>query len=243
MTDFQPKPQTHEEVADGLRNAFRQAIKDGVMDATPYFKQMTFKSDIEKTEAEIKVLQKKLELLKEIETHKSQPKMEFSFGGKFEVVSYNDEVYYRLEFPDEFYWYKKKYSDEGLLMVAIIDGETLRLLEGVWFNDVKKGKYDDEPYCPDEPPEYDEVEWDEKDNPKPMDEVVNRLVKKYEAQKLFNRLVDELGYDFDACNDIVDLVESWLPKEQSAAGSQNVNTELLVDGFNHCLEKIKGMLR
>jgi hypothetical protein len=73
---------------------------------------------------------------------KSQPRMEFSFGGKFEVVSYNDEVYYRLEFPDEFYWYKKKYSDEGLLMVAIADGETHRLLEGLWFNDVKKGKYD-----------------------------------------------------------------------------------------------------
>jgi hypothetical protein len=68
-------------------------------------------------------------------------------------------------------------------------------------------------------------------------------VKKYEAQKLFNRLVDELGYDFDACNDVVDLVEDWLPKEQSAAGSQNVNTELLVDGFNSCLQKIKGMLR
>ena len=95
----------------------------------------------------------------------------------------------------------------------------------------------------DEPDWYDEVEWDEKDNPKPMDEVVDRLIKKHQAQKLFNRLVDELGYDFDACNDVVDLVESWLPKEQSAAGSQNVNTELLVDGFNHCLEKIKGMLR
>jgi hypothetical protein len=72
MTEFQPKPQHPEEVANGLRNAFRQAIKDGVMDATPYLKQMTYKSDIEKTEAEIKVLQKKLELLKEIETHKSQ---------------------------------------------------------------------------------------------------------------------------------------------------------------------------
>jgi hypothetical protein len=109
--------------------------------------EMTFNTDIEKTEAEIKVLQKKLDLLKEIETYKSQPKMEFSFGGKFEVVSYNDEVYYRLEFPDEFYWYKKKYSDEGLLMVAITDGETYRLLEGIWFNEVKKGKYDvDEPY-------------------------------------------------------------------------------------------------
>jgi hypothetical protein len=238
MTDFQPTPQTPEQVDEGLRNAFRQAIKDGVIDATPYLKQMTFKSDIEKTEAEIKVLQKKLELLKEIETYKSQPKMEFSFGGKFEVVSYNDEVYYRLEFPDEFYWYKKKYSDEGLLMVAIADGETYRLLEGLWFNEVRKGKYG-----PDEPEHYDEVEWDEKDNPKPMDEVVNRLVKKYEAQKLFNRLVDELGYDFDACNDVVDLVEDWLPKEQSAAGSQNVNTELLVDGFNDCLTKIKGKLR
>jgi DNA phosphorothioation-dependent restriction protein DptG len=72
MTEFQPTPQTPEQVDEGLRNAFRQAIKDGVMDATPYLKQMTFTNDIEKTEAEIKVLQKKLELLKEIETHKSQ---------------------------------------------------------------------------------------------------------------------------------------------------------------------------
>jgi len=76
MTDFQPKKQTPEQVDEGLREAFKQAIKDGVMDATPYLKQMTFKSDIQKTEAEIKVLQKKLELLKEIETHKSLPKLD-----------------------------------------------------------------------------------------------------------------------------------------------------------------------
>ena len=120
---------------------------------------MTFNTDIEKTEKEIAVLQKKLELLKEIETHKSQPKMEFSFGGKFEVVSYNEMVYYRLEFPDEFYWYKKKYSDEGLLMVAITDGETCRLLEGLWFNDVRKGRYTyvGEEWLPDEL-EYEEDE-------------------------------------------------------------------------------------
>jgi hypothetical protein len=99
------------------------------------------------------------------------------------------------------------------------------------------------PEPPDEPEYYDEVEWDEKDNPKPMDEVVNRLVKKYEAQKLFNRLVDELGYDFDACNDVVDLVEDWLPKPQSAAGSQNVYVECTVEGFNDCLTKIKSKLR
>jgi hypothetical protein len=245
MTDFQPTPQTPEQVDEGLRNAFRQAIKDGVMDATPYLKQMTYKSDIEKTEAEIKVLQKKLDLLKEIETHKSQPRMEFDFGGKFEIVSYNDKEYLRLEFTDESHgWYKRKHTVDGVVMVAITDGETSRLLEGVWFNDVKKGKYD-EPQCPDEPEYYDEVEWDEKDNPASYitDEVVNKLIKEHQAQKLFNRLVDELGYDFDVCNDVVDLVEDWLPKEQSAAGSQNVDTELLVDGFNDCLRKIKEMLR
>jgi len=141
--NWQPTPQTPEQVDTGLRDAFRQAIKDGVMDATPYLKQMTYKSDIEKTEGEIKVLQKKLELLKEIETHKSQPRMEFDFGGKFEVVSYNDEVYYRLEFPDEVYWYRRKYNfADGMMLVHITDGETHRLLEGVWFNEVKRGKYD-----------------------------------------------------------------------------------------------------
>jgi methionyl-tRNA formyltransferase len=142
-TDWKPTPQTPEQVDEGLRNAFRQAKKDGVMDATPYLKQMTYKSDIEKTEAEIKVLQKKLELLKEIETHKSQPKMEFGCGGKFEIVSYNFVDYCRYEWNDGSHkWYKRKYVNEGVLMVAITDKETHRLLEGLWFNEVKGGKYD-----------------------------------------------------------------------------------------------------
>jgi hypothetical protein len=241
MTDFQPTPQTPEQVDEGLRNAFRQAMKDGVMDATPYLKQMTYKSDIQKTEKEIAVLQKKLELLKEIETHKSQPRMNLQFNVKGEVVSYNDEVYYRLEFTDGSHgWYKKKHTVDGLVMVAITDGETRRLLEGLWFNDVKKGKYDaDEPY------RNVRAYWDEKDNPASYitDEVVNRLIEKHKSQKLYNMVRDELGYSFNCCDEFVDLVERWLPKEQSAAGSQNVDTELLVDGFNDCLRKIKEMLR
>jgi methionyl-tRNA formyltransferase len=142
MTEFQPKPQTPEQVDEGLRNAFRQAKKDGVMDATPYLNQMTFNTDIEKTEAEIKVLQKKLELLKEIETHKSQPRMYLENSGKFEVVSYNDKIYYRLEYSTAIFWYMIKEDDNGaILLKQIADGETHRLLEGVWFNDVKKGRY------------------------------------------------------------------------------------------------------
>ena len=143
MTEFQPTPQTPEQVADGLRDAFRQAIKDGVMDATPYLKQMTYKNDIEKTEAEIKVLQKKLELLKEIETHKSQPRMYLENSGKFEVVSYNDKIYYRLEYSTAIFWYMRKEDDNGaILLKQIADGETHRLLEGLWFNEVRKGNYD-----------------------------------------------------------------------------------------------------
>jgi len=202
---------------------------------------MTFNNDIQKTEKEIAVLQKKLELLKEIETHKSQPRMNLQFNVKGEVVSYNDEVYYRLEFTDGSHgWYKKKHTVDGLVMVAITDGETRRLLEGLWFNVVKKGKYDaDEPY------RNVKAYWDEKDNPASYitDEVVNRLIEKHQAQKLYNMVRDELGYSFNCCDEFVDLVERWLPKEQSAAGSQNVDTELLVDGFNDCLRKMKEMLR
>jgi len=247
MTDFQPKPQHPEEVADGLRDAFKQAIKDGVMDATPYFKQMTFKSDIEKTEAEIKVLQKKLDLLKEIETHKSQPIMVYVNEGGVEIVSYNEKVYYRLDLPDKVYWYMRKEDGDGaILLKQITDGETHRLLEGLWFNEVRKGKYGpNEPHCPDEPPEYDEVEWDEKDNPASYitDEVVNRMVEKHQAQKLHNMLKVQLDYDGMVCDDIVDIVEDWILDEQSASGSQNVNTELLVEGFNDAIRKMKEMLR
>jgi CTP:phosphocholine cytidylyltransferase-like protein len=75
------------------------------------------------------------------------------------------------------------------------------------------------------------------------DEVIDRMVKKYQAQKLWNRVRDELGYSIDCCDEIVDLVERWLPEPQSAAGSQNLDTELLVDGFNDAIRKMKEMLR
>jgi hypothetical protein len=43
---------------------------------------------------------------------------------------------------------------------------------------------------------------------------------------------------------LVDRIEKeWLPKPQSAAGSQNAYVECSVEGFNDCLTKIKGKLR
>jgi hypothetical protein len=69
------------------------------------------------------------------------------------------------------------------------------------------------------------------------------LVEKYKSQKLWNVVRNILGYSVDCTEEIVDAVEEWLVKEQSAAGSQNVDTELLVDGFNDCVRKMKEMLR
>ena len=44
-------------------------------------------------------------------------------------------------------------------------------------------------------------------------------------------------------DDLVDRIQLWLPKEQSAKGSQNAYVECSVDGFNDCLNKIKDNLR
>ena len=44
-------------------------------------------------------------------------------------------------------------------------------------------------------------------------------------------------------DDLVDRIELFLPKEQSAKGSQNAYVECSVEGFNDCLNKIKRKLR
>ena len=204
---------------------------------------MTFNSDIEKTEAEIKVLQAKLELLKEIETHKSQPpRMNLQYTVKGEVVSYNDEVYYRLDFAGMNHnWYKKK-TDNGVILVKITDGETHRLLEGLWFNEIRKGKYD-EPYCPDEPEYYDEVEWDEKDTPN-LQKIIDKMVEERKPKKLLNIIREWCDDDNQpTCEELVNRISGWLPEPQNSSGSQNVYVECTVEGFNDCLAKIKGKLQ
>ena len=73
--------------------------------------------------------------------------------------------------------------------------------------------------------------------------VILKQVEKYKAKKLWYIMRDKLGFSIDMCDEIVDAVEEWIPDQQSAAGSQNVDVELLVDGFNDCVRKMKEMLR
>ena len=63
-----------------------------------------------------------------------------------------------------------------------------------------------------------------------------------EPETLYEALtnIEYIGCCYD---DILDAVRCWLPKEQSAKGSQNVYVECTVDGFNDCLKKIKSKLK
>jgi hypothetical protein len=52
------------------------------------------------------------------------------------------------------------------------------------------------------------------------------------------------GWDEETCIDtLVKRIGEWLPKPQSAAGSQNAYVECSVEGYNDCLNEIKGKLR
>ena len=154
-------------------------------------------TEIEKTEGEIKVLQAKLELLKEMENHKSPV----------------EEAY-------KVWW--GYYPPTTPTSVSNIKDER--------WSAFKMGYKSAQEDC--------KVE-----ESKPMDDVIDRLVEKYKSQKLWNMVRNELGYSIDCCDEIVDLVEKWLPKEQSAEGSQNTFAIDATEGFNHCLNKMKGTLR
>jgi hypothetical protein len=132
--------------------------------------------------------------------------MTFDYGGKFEIVSYNDKEYLRLEFTDGSHnWYKRNHT-AGVVMSAITDGETRRLLEGVWFNDVKKGKYDaDEPYCPDEPPEYDEIEHDISEN------IENKTIRDVIDRWWIDTFTSKNMWSVNECiDDLADQIEFWI---------------------------------
>ncbi len=84
------------------------------------------------------------------------------------------------------------------------------------------------------------------------DKVVDKMVKEpKKPETLYDIIADWWDEIFLNNNEAAETIESlvdriekeWLPKPQSAAGSQNVYVECSVEGFNDCLTKIKGMLR
>jgi len=170
---------------------------------------MTYKSDIEKVKGEIKVLEKKLELLEEME--------KYNEGSAREAFKETYGIYPTFPIDVRFGYFKAGYEAAQLKDVGI-------------------------PECPDEPYRNVKAYWDEKDNPN-LQKIIDKMVEERKSQKLWNILKDKWGFPEDACGDIVEAVAEWLPKEQSASGSQNTFVESNVEGYNDCLRQIKEMLR
>ena len=115
----------------------------------PYFKsQMTYKSESEKLKQEIKVLEKKLALLEEMENYKSPVEKSYRDAyGKYPVTDVSMSDW------DAVSWsaFQKGYAAAQLKDVGV-------------------------PECPDEPEYYDEIEHDMSENVenKTLKEVINR---------------------------------------------------------------------
>ncbi len=73
---------------------------------------------------------------------KELPRLKLENEGKFYVLSYNGKVYYRVDYPSATVWWVRK-NPIVAQMDMVEDAETIRLLGDMWFNDVKRGQYDD----------------------------------------------------------------------------------------------------
>jgi hypothetical protein len=172
-------------------------------------------TEIEKTEGEIKVLQAKLELLKEMEKHKSPC----------------EEAYKRV-----YGFYPETYEDSWS---SFQDGYIASQ------KDIKVGEFQPTPQTPEQVADG-------------LKEAFREAVKQgvvsssTKPQTLTDLIADwwadvfTTGSDWDGeiCIDnLVEQIKHWLPKEQSASGSQNAYVECSVEGYNDCINKIRRKLK
>ena len=172
-------------------------------------------NEIQKTEGEIKVLQAKLELLKELEKHKTPC----------------EEAYKRV-----YGFYPETYEDSWS---SFQDGYIASQ------KDYKVGEFQPTPQTPEQVADG-------------LKEAFREAVKQgvvsssNKPQTLTDLIADwwadvfTTGSDWDGeiCIDnLVEQIKHWLPKEQSASGSQNAYVECSVEGYNDCINKIRRKLK
>lgn len=221
---------------------------------------MTDKITLELTLDELKLIDKYVELNDEtqsvfdkIKYAYPQLKMTLQQEGDYVVVSYNDTTYYRLMNETTFAWYIKKgvsVTHPVPTLVMVTDGETERLLDGLYYNHivVKKEKVSEWQPTP-QTPEQVADGLKEAFREAVKQGVVSSVEKPKTLTDLIYRWWSDVftthsDWDMEtSIEDLVDQIQLWLPKEQSAAGSQNEYVESAVEGFNDCLNTIKRKLR
>ena len=221
---------------------------------------------------QIEELQEKLQKLEEIEKQPRMnlqqegeyavvsyhDKVYYRLGGEFDF-----SWYIKKDVSD----YHIHYRSPNLVMVE--DAETDRLLEGLYYNHIQVKKEKEQrvkdavresvKWC-EEHPNENPLDWLKPQTPEQvaagLKEAFRESVKQgvvsstTKAQTLYDLIADWWDEIFMNNNEaavtiesLVDDIEKWLPKEQSAAGSQNAYVECSVEGFNDCINKIRRKLR
>lgn len=148
----------------------------------------------------------------------SIPKMELLKDGSVYCVDYNNTTYYRQHYRHSVGWIKWwRENDEGGILTRVDDAETFRLLEKMFAADISANPQGSLKFTFG-PTLYDVIEdwWSDV------------FTTNWDAETSIKTLIDEISL--------------WLPKPQSAAGSQCVGVEELVEGWNDCLDTIRRKL-
>lgn len=181
-----------------------------------YEKPMT---ELEDLKAQLKILEKKVALLEEIEKTPIR-KMDLLKDGSVYCVDYNTVKYYRNHYRHSNGWVKWwRENDEGDQLTRVDDPETFRLLEQMFAADISANPQGSLKFTFG-PTLYDVVEdwWSDVFCASSTDDMETSI------------------------KDLVERIWKWMPSYQSAAGSQSVGVEELVEGWNDCLETIKRKL-
>jgi hypothetical protein len=208
---------------------------------------MASNNEIQKVKAEIKMLEKKLSFLEELSKTKTPCEEAFKeFYGAYPITDITDTswdsdgwIYFEAGYNAA---YEEKVSEKPEVREWDVVRESMNRCK--------------------EHPDKNPLDWVKPQTPeqvntfapKELEELVKEGVvsSTTKQQNLTDLIYDwwedvfttHSDWDMEtSIENLVDQIQLWLPKEQSAAGSQNVYVECTVEGFNDCLGKIKNKLR
>lgn len=204
---------------------------------------MVFNNEIERVKAQIFVLEKKLALLEEIEKTKTPVEEAYKeFYGAYPITDIADTSWD----SDGWVYFEAGYNAaQKDYKVGEFQKQEVREWDVVRESMNQKEDYPYKKYTPEET---------EQSLKKAFREAVKQgVVSSVEKPKTLTDLIyrwwsdvftTHSDWDMEtSIDDLVDQIQLFLPKEQSAAGSQNEYVESAVEGFNDCLNTIKRKLR
>jgi hypothetical protein len=193
-------------------------------------------NSVESIKAEIKLLQKKLDLLEEIE---KQPKTLFDV---IQNLGYSVDCSWEIvDAIEEFETQKEKEMIKRNLKTSLqemVNGD-VRPIDDV----VRETKKQQESWM--NKPVEELVEMLEKNPPDCLKFVMGKTLEDIVTQWWCDTFTGtHEKWSMEECiDDLIDQIELFLPRSQSSEGTQSVYTEVAVEAHNELLQKIKSKLR